>query len=331
MANNSSNYNKDQNIQHISKNNLISVIVCTYKRLDMLKIALESLVYQETDGKFLWDILVVDNDPDCSAKDLVNKLSKSCPVSMRYIVEKNIGLSHARNRGIEESTGGIIAFTDDDVAAAPRWLLEIFNTFSRTNADCVGGNTLVKWEGNPMESVKECERDLVSLDWGEKEYRVFGKKLPSGCNIAFNRRVFDEGFCFPIELGRIGSLLLAGEETELFLLLQKEGKSIWYSPKSIIHHRMTGDRLSEGYYIRRAYWDGLSWAIIDGRIKYRFYPIVKACLRTGKALLGDLPYWVITKLMRQRGKNLLVACKLTKCLGYWAGVLPKTFLSMKSH
>ncbi len=251
----------------------------------MLKTTLESLAYQETDGKFLWDILVIDNDPDCSAKDLVNELGKSCPVSMRYIEEKNIGLSHARNRGIDESTGDIIVFTDDDVTASSRWLLEMFNTFSRTDADCVGGNTLVKWEGNPMDSVKECEKHLVCLDWGEEEYRVLGRKLPSGCNIAFNRRVFNEGYRFPIELGRIGSLLLAGEETELFLILQKQGKSLWYSPKSIIHHRMTGDRLSEGYYIRRAYWDGLSWAIIDGRIKHPLYPIVKACLRTGKALL----------------------------------------------
>ena len=39
----------------------ISIVVCTFNRAKMLRDSLESLICQETDGKFSFEILVIDN------------------------------------------------------------------------------------------------------------------------------------------------------------------------------------------------------------------------------------------------------------------------------
>ena len=140
---------------------------------------------------------------------------------MRYIHETRTGLSYARNRGIEEARGDIVAFLDDDVFVAKRWLVNVLDCFDRTQADCVGGRTLVHWEGIPDPVLKACESRLVALDMGDHDFEVCGPQLPGGGNAAFQRRVFDRGFRFAIELGRVGKVLLSGEDSDLFLRLQK--------------------------------------------------------------------------------------------------------------
>jgi glycosyltransferase involved in cell wall biosynthesis len=59
---------------------------------------------------------------------------------IRYVFEANVGLSHARNRGIFEARGDIIAFLDDDAEATPCWVQELVNGYSRhPDAWAVGG------------------------------------------------------------------------------------------------------------------------------------------------------------------------------------------------
>lgn len=101
----SSNYEK----------NLVSVIIPTYKRTDMLERAIESVLHQTYSNIEL--LLVNDNIPDDDysrqLKDKVLKY-KGDPRFHLLLQEKHINGAVARNFGIKHSKGEYIAFLDDD-------------------------------------------------------------------------------------------------------------------------------------------------------------------------------------------------------------------------
>lgn len=94
---------------------LVSVIIPTYKRADMLTKAIDSVVVQTY--KNLEIIVIDDNDPNSDYRlNTKNKLNSYIKRgTIKYIEnEKNLGGSITRNRAVEESKGEYIAFLDDD-------------------------------------------------------------------------------------------------------------------------------------------------------------------------------------------------------------------------
>lgn len=63
----------------------ISVNVCTYNRAEMLRGALESLICQKTDGKFSYEIVVVDNASTDTTKAVVEEVATKSPVPVRKL------------------------------------------------------------------------------------------------------------------------------------------------------------------------------------------------------------------------------------------------------
>src|SRR5947209_5294093 len=96
---------------------LVSVVVCTYRRPQMLGDTLQTLRNLQTQGRLSYEVIVIDNDPACSAQSCVTELGRDWPagVALRYVPENKPGLGNARNRGIEEARGEILAFLDDDL------------------------------------------------------------------------------------------------------------------------------------------------------------------------------------------------------------------------
>jgi glycosyltransferase involved in cell wall biosynthesis len=80
------------------------------------------------------EILVVDN----GSTDGTAALIQSKPV--RYLHESKRGVSNARNRGIAESSGEILAFVDADCLVEPQWLSELVRPFEDPEVGSVGGD-----------------------------------------------------------------------------------------------------------------------------------------------------------------------------------------------
>ena len=85
----------------------VSVIIPTFNRGDVLSRAIGSVLGQ-TFGDF--ELIVVDDGSTDHTKDLVTSLTGT----IRYIIQSHKGVSAARNRGILESTGKLVAFLDSD-------------------------------------------------------------------------------------------------------------------------------------------------------------------------------------------------------------------------
>ena len=92
---------------------LVSVIIPTYNRASVLQRAIRS-VFVQTFRDF--ELIVVDDGSSDSTTDLL----ESFDGKLKAVVQKNHGVSAARNLGIKRSTGALLAFLDSD----DEWLPE---------------------------------------------------------------------------------------------------------------------------------------------------------------------------------------------------------------
>lgn len=115
---------------------LVSVVIPTYSRNDMLQQAIDCVLTQ-THQK-LEVIVVDDNPPESEYRIATEKMMKryESDSRVRYIQnEKNLGGSGARNVGIEASKGDYIAFLDDDDEYRPNKIEKQLDVFLNSKSD----------------------------------------------------------------------------------------------------------------------------------------------------------------------------------------------------
>ena len=118
----------------------ISVCICTYKRPALLKVLLEELGRQVTDGLFTYSIVVADNDESQSAKMVVSEFAARSDIAITYCVQPRRNIALARNTTVENATGDFIAFIDDDEFPTKRWLLTLLNACYKYGAGWCAGS-----------------------------------------------------------------------------------------------------------------------------------------------------------------------------------------------
>ena len=244
-----------------------SVIVCSALRPLLLKRCLESLVIQ-TFPIAGFEIIVINNVPDRDAETQLIIQKIKTPVTIRYAIEEVEGLSPARNRGISLANGEILAFIDDDAVADRNWLQNLFSVYeSNPDAASVGGMVKLIWETSiPNWLSPSLFSFLSGLDYGDHILQIEKnqtKRHLNGCNFSIKRSVFDKLGGFSHRLGRDHHTLLSGEETEMFIRIQKDGGACYYSPDAFVNHLAPENRMDKQFFRKRAYWGGRSSARID--------------------------------------------------------------------
>ena len=102
---------------------LISVVIPTLDRPDLLRRCLESLMVQTMDP-LSFEIIVVADGPSKVTEKVVEELRSTVSApNLRYLeLPLHRGPAAARNLGWKSARGAIIAFTDDDCIVQPTWL-----------------------------------------------------------------------------------------------------------------------------------------------------------------------------------------------------------------
>jgi GT2 family glycosyltransferase len=87
------------------------------------------------------DVVVVDNDPEGSARAICESARQWLPFDLHYAIEKRRGIPQARNTALAVAipTADFVVFTDDDVEPAPGWLAELLRVQALYRADVVAG------------------------------------------------------------------------------------------------------------------------------------------------------------------------------------------------
>lgn len=118
------------------KSKRIVIGVCAYLRPTLLKQCLESLVKINIPEDVSVHLLLVDNDPDRSAKPVINSLEGSFAYPVHYFCEERRGISFARNCCFQESNklqADHLIFIDSDETVSVSWLCELYSFFSVLN------------------------------------------------------------------------------------------------------------------------------------------------------------------------------------------------------
>ena len=132
----------------------LSVIIPAHNRASYLSKSIESVLNQSLD-RDSYEIMVVDNASSDNTEEVVSSFSEQ---GVRYVFEERLGLSYARNTGIESASGRYVAFLDDDAVADASWLESIVNFFRDfPEAGAVGGKVFPIYE---KEKPKWLSKDL---------------------------------------------------------------------------------------------------------------------------------------------------------------------------
>lgn len=242
----------------------VSVIVCTLDRAESLRRTLASLGALRGDDH---EVVVVDN----GSSDHTPAVVAAAPCPVHSVVEPVLGLSVARNRGVAESRGEIVAFLDDDAEADAGWLEALATAYAGdARVGGVGGRIeLVFPGGRPRWLPARLEGHYSALDLGD-ERRPFAPPMsPYGTNMSLRRAVFERVGGFSAGLGRRGADLLSNEEIELFGRVHALGVPVLYEPAALVHHHVEPERLSPRYVLRRAYAQGRSRARFESHLEPR--------------------------------------------------------------
>lgn len=253
------------------------VAMATYRRPELLAELLPELVRQCAAVDIEADILVVDNDPDGEARELVTSFE-----GVRYVHEPRPGISAARNAALEAAAGDdLLVFIDDDeMPTDEHWLARMLQTW-RAHPDATGvvGPVISTFDAPVPSYVRS----------GDFFHR---RRLPTGSPIkvaATNnllldlRHVRDHGLRFDEEFG------LSGGSDTLFSahLVQSGGTMVWCD-EAVVLDKVPAKRATADWVLRRAVRSGNSRVRVDlhltegrGRIAVRAKALAVGSARIG--------------------------------------------------
>ncbi len=232
-------------------NPAISVIMPTFNRAHWVGGALESLAAQETDGRFEYEIVVIDNRSSDNTREVVERFAESSPVPVRYVHETSPGDAPTRNAGLRQARGDWFAFFDDDQFADPRWLVELWDAAQTCQARVLGGPVLLDLSDEELRRLGPvCRAVLREISFYDRLQPYQGKDLPGAGNAFVARQVMETVGCFD------ESMSMGGSDSDFFLRARQAGYPMWYAPQAKIRHRIAKSRVTPSFFR----WESLSGA-----------------------------------------------------------------------
>ena len=235
----------------------VSVVVCAYNAADTIDgclTALDQLTYPD------YEVIVVND----GSKDRTSEIARTHAM-VRVVDVPNGGLSAARNVGLTEATGEIIAYTDADTRVDRDWLTFLVQPFLTSDVVASGGPNVVPSDDPPM---AQC---IARAPGGPTHVLLDDRTAEHvpGCNMAFRRDALlaIDGFN-PI-------YLRAGDDVDVCWRLQSRGWKIGFASSALVWHHY---RASVKDYWRQqvGYGEGETWLMahhpdkfLDGRMLWR--------------------------------------------------------------
>jgi GT2 family glycosyltransferase len=211
----------------------VSIIVCSYNGGKTLKDCLESLDLLNYPD---YEIILVDDGSKDDTADIVKTFQTTRAANATHssrplpgfipIVQRNMGLSYARNAGAAAATGAVFAYTDSDCMADPDWLYYLIGTLTSGDYAGVGGPNIsppaINWVQAAVAAAPGGPAHVLLSD-------VVAEHIP-GCNMAFHRWAFESIGGFDTEYRK------AGDDVDFCWRLQTSGQVIAFSPAAIVWH-----------------------------------------------------------------------------------------------
>jgi cellulose synthase/poly-beta-1,6-N-acetylglucosamine synthase-like glycosyltransferase len=248
------------------------------------------------------EILVIDN----GSSDGTAALIRARPV--RYLHEPRPGVSNARNRGIAESTGEILAFVDADCLVEPQWLGELVRAFEDPAVGAVAGDL----QHAPPTTAAERQAARLLGNWQRFAFNS-NPAYPITANAAYRRDVIDR-------IGPFDPHMTRAQDVELGLRFQQHSDlRLAYAERATARHRNRTTWL--GFFRQQ-----LGWAYGAGLVGAKYEamggdpvrpPRIREITRTARGLAI-----VLGARLRGRGETRWIEdawFDLLRQLAWWIG------------
>jgi glycosyltransferase involved in cell wall biosynthesis len=230
---------------------VISVVICTCNRADLLPAAIDQVLAQDDPDTPEFELIVVDNNSTDATPAVVQRACAG-DGRVRYLHESKQGVSHARNAGLLAARAAIIAYTDDDVRVSRTWLASIVRAFREyPDAWAVGGKVLPIWPSQPPPWLTSAHWGPLALaDHGDQPLRLDtnNQLCLLGCNLAVLRSAFSRVGKFSANVQRVPGTVASSEDHEFLLRVFGAGAFAVYDPRIIIHAAVQPERLDRAYH-----------------------------------------------------------------------------------
>ena len=110
----------------MKKKCLVSIIIPTYKRVEKLKRAIDSVFNQTFTN---WEIIIIDNHSEDGTKELIDNYKN--PKIKILLIKNNGNVAKSRNLGIKKSKGKYLALLDSDDMWTPNKLQICIKTLNK--------------------------------------------------------------------------------------------------------------------------------------------------------------------------------------------------------
>lgn len=202
----------------------VTVAVLTYKRPAQLERILPLLVEQANSLASPASVLVVDNDPDASAREAVAAWSSN---GVRYVHEPKPGIAAARNRAMDEAGADVdaLVFIDDDETPVGAWLPSLVAQWQRDGSAAVAGPVRRTFDGEPDPWVIGSEvfarrtfKSGEDVPWAATSNLLLDMKAIRGYGLTFDERYGISGgsdSLFTKKLVQLGGVIRWCDEAEV--------------------------------------------------------------------------------------------------------------------
>lgn len=191
---------------------LLSVVICTYKRPELLRKCLEQVCYKQTVDRNTYEVIVSDDNSDGITKKMVDQ---EFPL-VKYFKGPEKGFGANRNNGSKEARGDWLVFTDDDCLPESQWLETYYNAITQnTDAKVLEGKTIT-------------DRPQMRFD-EQAPINEEGGKL-WGCNLAVEKETYFKVGGYPEDFS------LYMEDIEFHVKVKEANYSILFLEQAVVCH-----------------------------------------------------------------------------------------------
>lgn len=226
---------------------ICSVCIATYKRSQLLKKLLGSILSQNLPDNIKLQVIVVDNDMEKSAEHIFKEYENRDNINFEYFVQPEKNISLTRNVAVNNSKGEYLLFIDDDEEADENWVINYIGALIKYNADAAFGPVFPLFHDE-------------TPGW-LKESGFFTKDCsPTGDTAVFTRTssciikaalIKSEPGPFDPSYGITG-----GEDTHLFARLKRKGAIFISCKEAIVTEFITPERTTIKWLLKKSYQTG---------------------------------------------------------------------------
>jgi len=106
------------------------------------------------------------------------------------------------------------------------------------------------------------------LKWSSRTRQIKSNEWLSLGNIAFWKSPLDQAGRFPVNLGRVGPILLSGDGAVIDVIRYNGMKAV-FSPSSIVDHHISKGRLSPKRLAKRVFWQGITRRVVEEYLRQK--------------------------------------------------------------